>query len=124
MARKITNAVVLTSAESDVLERNVREQGVASPIVARSRMILLAAEGLANDAIARRIGVSSVTVGVWRRRFVERRLEGLLDERRTGRPREIDDDRMEAVVLATLASAPEGAARWSTRSLAKTMGMS
>jgi hypothetical protein len=64
------------------------------------------------------------TVGIWRNRFARQRLEGLFDEPRVGRPREIGDDEVEAVVVATLETKPEGATHWSTRSLAQKMGLS
>jgi transposase len=63
-------------------------------------------------------------VGKWRGRFVEQRLNALADAPRPGRPRSIDDDKVEEVVVATLESMPKGASRWSTRDMAKKMGIS
>jgi transposase len=124
MPRGKAITIKLTDDERAVLERNVRRRKSAHALAQRSRMILLAAEGLTDTAIAERVGVWGVTVGVWRNRFANRRLEGLLDEPRVGRPREIDDGKVEAVVVATLESKPESATHWSTRSLAKKMGLS
>jgi transposase len=116
--------IALTAEERNVLGRNVRRRKEAPSLADRSRMILFAADGLNNEAIAKRLGVSATTVGTWRRRFGSKRLDGLQDERRMGRPREIDDEKVEAVILATLESRAGGATHWSTRSMAKRMGMS
>ena len=64
------------------------------------------------------------TVGKWRRRFLERRLDGLVDEPRPGVPRTIADAQIEAVVVRTLESIPEDATHWSTRSMAEVSGLS
>ena len=68
----------------------------------RARIVLLAAGGLSNTAIAERLGVSRLTVGTWRRRFAEKRLEGLDDEPRPSAPRKIGDDKIAEVVTRTL----------------------
>ncbi len=65
-----------------------------------------------------------MTVGKWRRRFIERRLDGLYDDPRPGVPRTIGDDQIEAVVTKTLESTPKGRTHWSTRSMAKDVGLS
>ena len=116
-------AVVLTPDEREVLERNVRRRKSSYALAMRSRMVLLAADGLTNEAIAERVGVWGITAGRWRSKFARLRLEGLLEEPRVGRPREIGDERVEAVIVATLESKPEGATHWSTRSMAKKMGL-
>ena len=63
-------------------------------------------------------------VGRWRARFVTRRVDGLLDEPRPGAPRTITDDTVEAVIVRTLETTPDGATHWSTRTLAKATGLS
>jgi transposase len=68
--------------------------------------------------------VTVQTVGKWRRRFVERGLDGLLDEPRPGVPRTIDDAKVEHVIVQTLESRPAGATHWSTRSMARHSGIS
>jgi transposase len=68
--------------------------------------------------------VTPQTVGTWRTRFVEQRLEGLLDEPRPGAPRQITDAQVEEVITRTLESTPRGATHWSTRSMAKATGLS
>ena len=124
MPRRTAPPIALTQAERDDLERNVRRRKGASALAQRSRMILLAADGLNNRTIASRAGVSAATVGLWRKRFAERGLAGLRDAPRGGRPRKIDDGVVETVIQATLGSAPEGAAQWSTRLMARKLGMS
>ena len=74
--------------------------------------------------IARELGVIRTTVGKWRTRFLEKRLEGLLDEPRPGAPRKITDSEVERLIAATLDSMPKGATHWSTRSMAQAIGMS
>ncbi len=89
----------------------------------RARIVLAAADELTNAQIAEREGVSRPTVTKWRNRFAARRLEGLLDEPRPGRPRTVTDEQVEAVVIKTLETKPKDATHWSTRSMAQEMGM-
>jgi transposase len=74
--------------------------------------------------VAKELGVSRPTVGKWRRRFVERRLDGLLDEPRPGAPRTVGEEKVEEVVTLTLESTPKGETHWSTRGMAKRVGAS
>jgi transposase len=90
----------------------------------RARIVLACAEGLDNKAVAAQLGVCAATVGTWRRRFVERRLEGLVDEPRPGAPRSVTDADVERVVTRTLESKPKAATHWSTRGLAAELGLS
>ena len=87
-------------------------------------MILRCADGLTSKAVAAELGVHEHTVGKWRRRFLEQRIEGLLDEPRPGRPRSIEDDQVAAVIERTLATTPRDATHWSIRSMAKQTGLS
>jgi transposase len=123
MPRGKALAIMLTVEEREQLKANVQRGDSAGPLAERSRMILLAADGLSNEAIAARLGVRGVTVGTWRRRFSSKRIAGLCDERRAGRPRVIDDAKIREVVAATLETT-DGSRNWSTRSMAKQMGMS
>lgn len=90
----------------------------------RSRIVLACAEGLDHTEVAARLDVHPATVGKWRRRFVAKRLDGLVDEPRPGAPRKITDEDVEAVVVKTLEDKPPDATHWSTRDLAKRVGMS
>lgn len=64
------------------------------------------------------------TIGKWRKRFIAKRLDGLYDEPRPGAPRSVGDERIEAIVTQTLESTPKGRTHWSTRSMAKNVGLS
>jgi transposase len=86
--------------------------------------VLACAEGASNREVAERLGVSRPTVTKWRSRFVTRRLEGLADKPRPGAPRHITDEQLERVIVTTLEQVPKDATHWSTRSLARSLGMS
>ena len=90
----------------------------------RSRIVLAAAGGGSNTEIAARLGVSRPTVTTWRNRFAERRLDGLVDEPRPGRPRTVSDAQVEALITTTLETTPRDATHWSTRSMAAQLGLS
>src|SRR6267154_1247109 len=96
----------------------------APALARRARIVLVCAEGHDNHAVARKLRVTPATVGKWRNRFVQDRLEGLYDEPRPGVPRTITDEQVEQVVVRTLESTPRGQTHWSTRELAKTTGFS
>ena len=89
----------------------------------RAKVILQCAEKT-GSAVAQDLHTTNATVGKWRRRFVEQRTEGLYDEPRPGAPRKISDDKIEEVVTKTLESTPRGRTHWSTRSMAKHIGLS
>jgi len=89
----------------------------------RARVVLTCAAGLDNKATAKKLRMAPQTVGRWRARFVEQRLDGLLDEPRPGAPRTISDAQVEAVVIRTLETTPRAATHWSTRSMAATAGI-
>lgn len=86
--------------------------------------MLECANGADNVTVAEKLDVHQATVGKWRKRFLERRLEGLVDEPRPGAPRTISDDDVERVIVRTLEDTPPDATHWSTRDLAKKVGMS
>src|SRR5438309_12066581 len=98
----------LTDEERDRLEAWSRRPKTAQALALRSRIVLAAADGLANGEIAQRERISRPTVTKWRNRFAEQRLEGLLDEPRPGRPRTVSDQQVEAIVITTLESKPKG----------------
>ncbi|MGB9146017.1 MAG: IS630 family transposase, partial [Acidobacteriaceae bacterium] len=90
----------------------------------RSRIVLLAASGQSNTAIAKQLTTRPHTVGKWRKRFVEQGVDGLLDEARPGTPRRLSDQQVETVIARTLESQPEAATHWSTRDMARACGLS
>jgi transposase len=117
-------AVALSEHERESLLRYQRRATVSQSLAARARIVMLCAEGRTDTEIAKMVGMGADTVGKWRHRFAERRLQGLLDDERVGAPRKITDDMVEALVVATLESTPKGATHWSTRSMANKLGIS
>ena len=115
--------IELSGEEREVLEAWARRRKTANALAMRSRIVLAAASGESNSGISERLGVHRNTVSTWRRRFAEFRLDGLLDEPRPGQPRKITDAKVEEVIARTLESAPKDATHWSTRSLAKEVGL-
>jgi len=116
--------VTLSEQEREVLERWARRPTSAQALALRCRIVLAAAEGEKSTAIARRLGCTGSTVGKWRGRFAERGLDGLHDEPRPGKPRQISDEEVERVIVKTLEEKPKDATHWSTRSMAAATGMS
>ncbi len=114
----------LTDSERRELERLGRRRKISRDLAIRALIILECAKGVTNLIVAERVGVSNVTVGKWRRRFVEHRLDGLYDEPRPPARRTVNDAQVEELVVKTLQSKPRGATHWSTRSMAKATGMS
>ena len=116
--------VDLSEVERETLERWARRPSSSQALALRSRIVLGAAAGETNSAVAERLGCCAATVSKWRGRFASWRLDGLVDEPRPGRPRTISDEQVEAVLVRTLEGTPPGATHWSTRSMAAEMGMS
>lgn len=116
--------LTLTTEERDQLSRWVRRASSAQSLALRSRIVLACADGGDNTAVAQRLQCSRMTVGKWRTRFIEHRLDGLLDEQRTGRPPTISVDQVEDVVVATLESTPANATHWTRAKMAERTGLS
>ena len=116
--------LTLTEAEQETLRNWARRPKSAQALALRARIVLRCAEGITNTKVARQVQVRSQTVGKWRQRFVDRRLDGLLDEPRPGTPRKVSDADVERALTMTLESTPKDATHWSTRSLAKQAGLS
>ena len=89
------------------IELTAAERGELESLARRARIVLAAADGLENKAIVERVGADANTVGKWRRRFAERRLDGLHDEPRPGAPRQIGDEEIAEVVRRTLGVSDE-----------------
>ncbi len=119
-----TPPLTITDEERQALERWSRRPKTAQALAQRARMILGCADGNTNTSVAADLRVSKPTVGKWRARFLERRLDGLLDEPRPGTPRKISDEDVERVVTLTLETTPADATHWSTRSMARRSGLS
>ena len=116
-------AIELADEERVALQAWTRRRTSAAALSQRARIVLGCAAGQSNTEVARRLGVHRNTVALWRGRFVEFRLDGLLDEARPGQPRKITDAKVEEVITKTLESAPRDATHWSTRSMAAEVGL-
>jgi len=101
-----------------------RRRKTAQALAMRARIVLLAADGLSNTAIAQQVSTTLQTVGKWRRRFLEGGTDSLLDEPRPGTSRKLGDEDIERVLALTLESKPADATHWSTRSMAAETGFS
>src|SRR4051812_37258206 len=100
---------ILSDDERQKLDSRASRPKSTQRLALRARIILACAEGLENKAIAARLHVNPVTVGKWRQRFLDDRLEGLADEPRPGAPRTITDAKVEEVLTRTLEETPKAA---------------
>ncbi len=119
-------AVLLNLTEperAELLSLSAR-RNTAQALALRARIVLACAEGQQNKLVAAQLDVDVDTVSKWRRRFAKHRIDGLQDEPRSGAPRTIDDERIEATIVRTLESLPPGATHWSSRGMARASGLS
>ncbi|WP_419165345.1 IS630 family transposase [Candidatus Palauibacter sp.] len=114
----------IDDGQREELERWLRRSRTGQALALRARIVLASAEGGSDVSVAARLGTTRATVGKWRRRFIEKGCDGLLDEPRPGAPRTVGDADVERVVTTTLESMPRGATQWSTRSMARACGLS
>jgi transposase len=117
-------ALKLTENERESLSQWMRRPKSAQALAQRARIILACAEGLNNTQVGDRLHLTVQTVGKWRSRFVQKRLDGLLDEVRPGTSQRLTDKEVEEVLAMTLESTPKDATHWSTRSMARACGLS
>src|ERR1700676_2725372 len=117
-------ALIVTAVERRELVRLTKRAHVNRALAFRARLVLACTDAVPNITVARRHRTSNATVGKWRTRFIERRLDGLYDEPRVGAPRTVSDEAVEAVIVKTLETTPKGATHWSTRTMAAKAGLS
>ncbi len=118
------DTLILTEEEVATLERFVRRRTVSKQLSFRAEIVRPCSTGQTNELVAKKLRTTRQTVGKWRRRFCEHRLDGLLDEPRPGRKRTVADEQVEEVVVKTLQTKPKAATHWSTRSMADAVGLS
>lgn len=122
MANRPAPALGLREGDREELQRLTRSTTVRAGLAVRARIVLLGAEGLANTAIAERVGVSRQTVVLWRGRYLRSGIAGLKDSDRPGRPVTVDARK---IIAATLKPPPKslGVTHWTTRLLGKRLGI-
>ena len=123
-AGRPTVVIELSDEERETLRRWMRRHSSSQALALRSRIVLACAERRSDVQVGEEVGCHRTTVGKWRHRFADERLEGLTDAPRPGAARTIGDDVVEAVVVETLETTPKDATHWSTRSLAERHGIS
>jgi len=122
---RVAQKIILSKKERTALHRWSQGRKVSVRRKERARMILLAAEDMSNKEIAGNMGVKAHTVGRWRSRFAELRLAGIeKDLPRGGRPRDQREQLESEIIRKTTQETPENATHWSTRTLAKKLGVS
>jgi len=124
MAGRRMAELVLSEEECLELTSLAARRNTAQALALRARIVLRCASGAENQRVAADLRIDKTTVGKWRRRFVERRIDGLRDEPRSGAPRTVADARIEAVIVRTLESQPPDATHWSSRGMARASGLS
>jgi len=122
---RVACPIVLKEDVRRKLEQQSRGRSTAARVVMRSRIVLLASDGLQNKQIAEKLQVAPRMVMLWRGRFLEAGIEGLLrDARRPGRTPSISAEVTAALIAKTTQSTPANATQWSTRTMAKEMSLS
>ena len=117
--------LVLSDDEIQQLQSLASSRSLPYSIVQRAQIVLACGAGETNTSIAKRMGLTGMTVGKWRKRYRELGLEGLHDELRPGRPRTYEDDTVAEVINRALQTRPpDGSTQWSARSLAAATGIS
>jgi putative transposase len=117
--------LVLSEDDVQQLQALANSRSLPHSIVQRAQIVLACGAGEANTAIAKRMGLTGMTVGKWRKRYLEQGLEGLHDELRPGRPRTYEDEDVAEVINRALQTRPtDGSTHWSARSLAAATGIS
>lgn len=111
--------MLLSEQEQKQLKSIVSSRSLPAGIVSRARIVLMAAEGISNNQISEKIGLSPQAVCKWRQRYLKQGISGLHDELRPGRPRTITDEVVAALIRKTLDTKPKDSTHWTVRSLAK-----
>jgi transposase len=124
MAHPPAPQLVIDPSERMALDRLIRARTTEQRLAQRARIVVRAAEGVANKRIAAELGVTLMTVLLWRRRFEADRLAGLREAPRPGRPPTYTRADRDRVIALTLEPPPDGTTHWSARRIARRVGMS
>jgi transposase len=122
---RTTENITLSSDEYQTLKTWAQARSIPARLVQRASIIAMAAGGISNKDIAKKLNISRPTVQLWRSRFLSLRLAGLKkDAPRPGRIPKISNTKIKAVIEATINTTPPNATHWSTRTMAKAQGLS
>jgi putative transposase len=110
---------MLSQEENEQLKSIANSRSLSHSLVNRARIILMAAQGMPNHAIAQKVNLSPQMVCKWRQRYIKQGLSGLHDELRPGRPRSVSDEKVAVLVRKTLQTKPQDGTHWTIRSIAK-----
>jgi transposase len=125
MPRPPAAPLPVTNSERRELLELSRHRSVPQSIALRVKVVLGAADGIPNKALARQLSTTLPTVLLWRQRYEAERLAGIIEDRpRVGRPKQISEDAEAAIVEATMKTKPKDATHWSVRAMAQTQGVS
>ncbi|AHW65569.1 helix-turn-helix domain-containing protein [Corynebacterium glyciniphilum] len=116
--------LVLSDEEQTTLTAWANDAGSHSPLALRARIILACAAGATNTHVAAELSVSRPTVGKWRSRFIDRRLDGLADEPRSGRPPSMTAEEIQEIMASRPPAGRRGPTTWTRRELARHTGLS
>src|SRR6266566_317825 len=116
--------LTLSDNERATLQRWARRAKSSQALALRANIILTCAQGHDNKETAAMLRCHQATAGKWRKRFIDKRLDGLVDEPRPGREPTITDEQVEKVIVDTLEETPDNATHWSRASMAKRSGLS
>jgi putative transposase len=111
--------ILLSEDDHQQLAALARSRSLPHGLVRRAQLVLLAADGLSNTAIAEKLRLSAQSVCLWRKRYLQHGLAGLHEELKSGRPRSISDEKVAELVRTTLKNAPKEGTHWTIRSIAR-----
>jgi putative transposase len=123
-ARNVARRIELDADTRSQMEALAHSRSLPHALVVRAQIILMACEGMKSIDIAEKVGLRRESVGKWRTRFLQGGLNGLYDELRPGRPRQIEEERIARLIAKTLHSTPRGQTQWSCRTMSKSSGLS
>ncbi len=122
---RVAVAITLTDQERVAMTKWARGRRTPARLVQRARIVLAAADGLENKAIAAQLGCTRRTVGEWRNRFAADRLAGIeRDAPRGGRTPSVRGAMEAEIIRKTTQETPPNATQWSTRTMAQALGVS